>query len=394
MSSLYPVIAAFLACAFLGASPGWTASVVAQIGPEEAVIEDHAGDVLVTVPLSEPVPWKVRLVDDPARVMIEFSEVDWTVPPTNESTSVVSVETGRFAPEWSQMTLTLREPLVVNTAEMETLDGGGATLRVSLVPATAGDFRALAEEDAAQAAATHPPDEALVVAIDAGHGGFDPGAEAGGLVEADLMLFFAQRLQEELIRTGKFQVVMTRDEDVFVPLETRLTIAREAGADVFVSLHADTVEADAAHASGMTVYTLPEGRGDAASERLTERHAESDILSGADLSGAGDDVALALLDLARQDTQPRAAALSAAIVAAFQAAELVVNSHAERQAELAVLKSADMPSVLVELGFLSSQADVERLGSEPWQQEAVRALRNALLIWTDEDRLRSEVMRR
>ncbi len=394
MSRLVSLIAVLLACAALGAAQSRAGNALANVAGEGVAIEDQAGEVKITIPLTQAVPWRVRLADDPPRLVAQFSEVEWGEKPVVKSTSVGEVDTGRFAPNWTQMTLALREPLVVTTAEMATRDDGTAVLQIILTPATGGDFRAMAQAHADEAAEIAVDQPAPTVAIDPGHGGFDPGAEAGGLVESSLTLTVARRLKEELVRTGRFKVILTRDEDVFVPLETRLTIAREAEADIFLSLHADTVEEDAEHASGMTVYTLPATEGDAASQRLAERHAGTDILTGADLSGAGDDVALALLDLARLDTQPRAAALSSAIVSAFRAAELPVNTHPERQADLSVLKSADTPSVLIELGFLSSGEDVERLSSEMWQLEAVRALRNALLLWGDEDQLRNAAARR
>lgn len=395
MSRFHSVFAALAACAaVLCAPPVLAASALAHLGRGGATIEDRAGVVLVTVPLTLAVPWKVHLADDPPRLVIEFNDLEWSQPPKIASSSVSEVGTARHAPGWSQMVAVLREPLEVGSAEMETAPDGTATLIVRLSPTTAADFRAAAQVEAAVPPDAEQAPARPVIAIDPGHGGFDPGAEVGGLVEADITLAFARRLKEVLVRSGRFDVVLTRDEDVFVPLEDRLTLARAGGAGIFISLHADTLEADAGDASGVTVYTLSDEATDAASERLAERHEGSDIIAGADLSGAGDDVALALLDLARQDTQPRTAALSATLIAAFRAGELAVNSSPERRADLSVLKSADIPSVLIELGFLSSKADIARLESKVWQQEAARAVRDALLQWHDEDRLRSEAMRK
>ena len=108
----------------------------------------------------------------------------------------------------------------------------------------------------------------ISVTLDPGHGGIDPGAEAGGMNEADLMLSFARRLKEELLRAGRFDVTLTRTEDVFVALEARMTIARAAGADVFVSLHADALPDDAGQAAGLAVYTLSEDVAAVAALRL------------------------------------------------------------------------------------------------------------------------------
>lgn len=257
-----------------------------------------------------------------------------------------------------------------------------------MLPTTADAFRRLAVAPGSDAGAKAIPGGRTVVALDPGHGGRDPGAMAGGLVEADLMLAVARRLKEVLDGTGRFEVVLTREEDVFVPLETRLTRARAAGADVFLSLHADALEDGDGEASGLTVYRLDEDATDEADAILAARHGGGDILKGLDLTEAGDDVALALLDLARRDTLPRTESLQRTLVEAFRGAGLHVNSRPERAGAFAVLKSAEIPSVLIELGFLSSTRDRERLTAESWQTEAATAVADGLLRWQEEDRIR------
>ncbi len=231
-------------------------------------------------------------------------------------------------------------------------------------------------------------DGRVMVALDPGHGGVDPGAEAENMNEATLMLSFARRLKEELLRRGRFDVVMTREEDVFVPLETRMTLARSAGADVFISLHADALEADAGYASGLAVYTLSDDVTDAAALRLAERHAGDDILAGLDLTDAEDEIALVLLDLAQRETAPRSAALADVLVEAVGRAGLALNSKPRRDGAFSVLKAADMPSVLIELGFLSSAKDRERLMSEDWSTTAAHAIASGLALWADDEAVR------
>ncbi len=231
-------------------------------------------------------------------------------------------------------------------------------------------------------------DGKLRVALDPGHGGSDPGAEASGLDEASLVLEFAQRLQPVLEETGVFEVVLTRDDDERVALDRRLTVARRAGAEVFISLHADALEDGDGSASGVTVYTLADAEAERANKRLTERHARDDLLTGVDLTGTEDDVALTLLDLARRETMPRSQALAGHIIRSFDAGDLAVNSRPHRHGGFAVLKAADVPSVLVELGFLSSERDRNRLSSAAWLQGAAEAIRDGLLLWYDEDQLR------
>lgn len=204
------------------------------------------------------------------------------------------------------------------------------------------------------------PPPGLRIAIDPGHGGVDPGAQRAGLTEADLMLDIARELQTVLEASGH-EVVLTRTGDDFVSLSGRLTIARGFAADAFLSLHADALAEG--QATGATVYTLSAEASDAASARMAERHEGSDLIGGVDLTGQGDEIATVLLDLARVETGPRGLALADALVAALVAEGARVNTAPRRSAALAVLSAADFPSVLIEVGFLSSDADREVLAS-------------------------------
>jgi N-acetylmuramoyl-L-alanine amidase len=374
---------------FAAAQPLTTA--LARVAEPGAVIRDDGQGVVIEVPLTQSVPWRVFTLDQPARLVVEFSEVVWETVPSLASSTVIEVETGRERPGWSRLVAVLREPLVVDSAEMTVADDGRAMLTIALWPTTADDFRATVlapNSDAPSILSSQSTGfKPLIIALDPGHGGVDPGAQADDLIEADLMLSFARALKEDLVREGTFEVILTREDDVFVPLEERMTRARSAGADVFLSLHADALEADAGSASGMTVYTLSDDVSEAAARRLAERHAQDDILTGVDLGETEDEIAIILVDLAQRETAPRSDALAATLVNGFLAAGLAVNSRPNRHGGFAVLKAADMPSVLIELGFLSSKEDRERLTSDTWQAEAALAIRTALTGWAEEDAL-------
>ncbi len=372
-------------------------SALAQVGAEGVRVTDEGGTVVLTVPLSQAVPWKVSASDGPPRIVVGFGDVVWTESPEIVSESIVEARMAKARPGWSELSLVLREPLAVSSAEMIGAADGTAQLKVLMIPTTAEEFRNIADpaSEKGSGPVVVPKSGRMVVAIDPGHGGVDPGAVADDLVEADLVLAAARQLKEVLLRTGRFEVVLTREEDVFVSLETRLTRARAAGADVFLSLHADALEhTEDGSASGITVYRLPDSAAGEADALLAERHAANDLLKGVDLTGTGDDVALALLDLTRRDTAPRTRALQRMLVEAFRAGEMQVNSRPERQGAYSVLKSAEIPSVLIELGFLSSDKDRERLAAENWQNQAAVAVTEALMRWQDEDRLRLEALRK
>lgn len=376
-----------------------SSEVPAQLVGAGAVLEDAGGAVTLRVEISKAVPWRLQTLAAPARIVVDFAEVDWSQKPQVVSASVSDIRVGRYRPGWSRMVILLREPLAVDTAEMTTEADGQATLEVMLKPTTAEDFRATATErdpEPARAVNTVEPktSDKIRVALDPGHGGIDPGAEHSGLVEADLMLTFARGLKERLLRTGRFEVILTRQEDVFVPLEHRIGLAQAAGADVFLSLHADALEDGALQTSGVTAYTLSDSKADKAAVQLAERHAAHEILSGVDLSGAGDDVSVALIELAQRETTPRSEALATAIVSAVTTLGLEANTRPHRHGGFSVLKSPDIPSVLLELGYMSHPEDRARLNSPDWQSEAQQAVIDALLLWWDEDQLRRDAMRR
>ncbi|MGH1330531.1 MAG: N-acetylmuramoyl-L-alanine amidase [Paracoccaceae bacterium] len=384
-------------------------SALARILPQGAQLIDKGRGAVLELPLSQPVPFRIFTVDGPPRLVIDFSEVDWTGfdrEAFDRSERVEGVHVGLFRPGWSRMVLELNTPLALQEAGMQTGEGapeGGALVRLRLGAVSAQDFAAQAgvpleaqyagmdaREDLPPAKTRQSGDAPLVVVLDPGHGGIDPGAENGEIDEADLMLTFARELQEMLVRAGQFEVVLTRSEDVFVPLEERVSIARRAGADVFLSLHADALAEG--RASGATIYTLSDRASDVASQKLAERHDRADLIAGVDLSAQDDVVANVLMDLARTETAPRADALADALVAEL-APSVGMHKRPRLEAGFSVLKAPDIPSVLIELGFLSSPRDLERLRDPAWRAKAVWAIRDALIKWGEADAAQAQLLR-
>ncbi len=369
-------------------------SGLARLDPAASSVTEDDGGVSVRLGLSQPVPWRVRILDQPPRVLLDFREVDWTgldqlVFPKG---AIVDHRAGRFRPGWSRLVIELAGPMEVAQAAMVT--DGPVTVDLRLVPTDAATFErraALPEPpewdlpDAVPLAAptASAPGDAVIVVLDPGHGGLDPGAEREGTSEADLMLTFARELKDVLVRDGTFQVVMTREEDVFVPLEARISAAREARASVFLSLHADALAEG--EAVGATIYTLSDEASDAASVALAERHDRDDLLAGIDLSAQDDVVAGVLMDMARTETSPRVARLSQAFEAAFRAASVTMHREPQQRAGFSVLKSPDIPSALIELGFLSSAADFKRLTDPNWRAGMAGAIVAGLKAWHAED---------
>ena len=368
-------------------------SALARLVPDQSAITVLGDDMQVTLGLTQPVPWRVRLLDTPPRVVIDTREVDWSgLPDIGQTGPMVALRAGIFRPGWSRLVMELSGPYLLTVAEMATSDSGAA-MRLTLTPATSQAF-------ATAASLPEPPEWSLpkpaevpvlpprgtgpvMVVLDPGHGGLDPGAERDGQTEAALMLTFARELKEVLLRDGRFAVTMTRDDDVFVPLETRISIARAAGAQVFISLHADALAEG--QASGATIYILSEEASDEASATLAERHDRDDLLAGVDLTEQDDLVAAVLMDMARTVTEPRTDRLAQALEGAIKAAEVRMHREPLQRAGFSVLKSPDIPSVLIELGFLSSARDLGRLVDPVWRATMAGALRDGLLAWVAED---------
>ena len=378
---------------------------LARLDVAASSIVDVRGGVEVTLVLSQAVPWRVLTRDDPRRVILDFQEIAWAgVSPQALGTSkrVQAVRIGTFRPGWSRMVLELTAPLIVDTAGMRTdPSSGAAVITLRLARTDAAGF--------AQAVAARPPEADLwalpapvpqtpkadsgdtIVVLDPGHGGIDPGAQRDGLREADLMLTFAREVEEALIRQGGYQVILTRTNDVFVPLAERVAIARAAKADVFLSLHADAITQG--EASGATVYTLSDQASDPASAQLAERKSREDVLLGADVTEKGDQVADILMDLARVEVTPRADALADALVEGLRGTVGRLHKRPRLEAEFAVLKAPDVPSVLLEVGFMSDAQDLSDLQKPQWRAQVALGIVQALEIWVVADALRAERVR-
>ena len=366
-------------------------------GAPSNISDGWFGGTTLELHLSQGVPFRVFLLEEPARLVVDFREADWTGITTAdllpEPGRVTGLRFGPFQPGWSRLVADLAEPMLPDEIGMPVDKASGkATLEISLKSVSPEAFAAAAGAPVdpswtmALAAAPVPPpppgSDRFRVVLDPGHGGIDPGAEAGGLTEKDLMLSFALALRDTLMRDG-IDVVLTRDTDVFVALETRVAMAHRAEADLFISLHADILRQGGA--KGATVYTLSDEASDTATEHLAARHNRSDIIAGADLTGSDDQVAGILLDLARQETEPRSVAAAKALVAGMDAAGGPMNRQPLRNAGFSVLKSADIPSVLIEIGFLSSERDLDNLRDPIWRAVMVTAIADSIVAWRDED---------
>lgn len=221
-------------------------------------------------------------------------------------------------------------------------------------------------------------DETLpLVVIDPGHGGHDPGASRDRLQEKTLTLDLAKALRDELLASRRVRVAMTRSDDRFLILEERYGIARRLGADLFLSLHADA--ADNPAATGATVYTLSETASDREAARLATRENRSDLINGVDLGRQAGDVGAILIDLSQRETM-RTSADFARLLVREARDDFAFRPTPHRLAGLLVLKAPDMPSVLIEAGYISNPGDASFLGSREGQRRFARGVREAVVV--------------
>ena len=223
------------------------------------------------------------------------------------------------------------------------------------------------------------PSRPLIV-IDPGHGGHDPGARnsKSGAVEKDVTLAVAAALRDELLKGGRVRVAMTREDDSFLALEERFGLARDMGAALFISIHADASEETGAH--GATVYTLSDVASDAEAERLAARENRANILGGVDLSNKSTAVSSILIDLMQRETMT-ASAKFAELLHRETAPAVAFRTPWHRRAALVVLRAPDTPSILFETGYISNDEEAERLRSVEGRRKLAQAAARAVSIY-------------
>lgn len=391
-SRLAPLaLAALLALAGLGqAGPAGAAPVVSDIR-----IGTHPDKLRVVLEAGEKLPVTAFELAGPYRVVLDLPDVDWRIDPAGgekASGFIGGYRFGQFAPGRSRMVFDLTRPAVVEKAfHLPPAGGRPWRLVVDLKPVTAEAFaahlarpgpkpEALPEKAAIYVPPPRPRPEGArpkkIVVIDPGHGGVDPGAVGrGGIYEKRITLAMGIQLRDELNKRGRYQVVMTRDRDIFLPLRDRVAMARAAGADLFISLHADSIKNR--RVRGASVYTLSETASDREAAELAAQENKADLIAGMDLTGENSEVANILIDLAQRETMNHSAGFARLLVDEMsKATRFLRKSH--RFAGFAVLKAPDVPSVLVEMGYLSNAADEKQLVSRAYRADLARAIGDAV----------------
>jgi N-acetylmuramoyl-L-alanine amidase len=373
----------------------WLSGVVAHAAPVASAVRlgEHPEHTRFVLELSESVDYRLFTLADPYRIIVELPDIEWRLPKTagiKGAGLVKSYRYGLFGKKRSRVVLDLFKPVRIKAQFLlPPEDGKPARLVLDLVPSTPEDFivssgwpadtapeQPKAAETVKDSAPVNTRDGRFVVVLDAGHGGVDPGATGvNGAHEKDIALDMVKAVRDELKKRGSYVVVLTREDDTFIALKDRVRAARGVKADLFISIHADSL--DGGGVSGASVYTLSETASDKEAEELARSENEADVISGVDLAGETNEVTNILIDLAQRETKNRSVVFAQmALPELARHTGLLQQPH--RFAGFRVLKAPDVPSVLIELGFLSNSQDEEALTSPKWRKGMARAIARAV----------------
>ena len=380
------------------ASPAASEVSFARLLNEGSFAKDRFfGGLEINLKLTQGVPYKMNFLEEPISLIIDFSTVRFDeidLRKLNRSKNIELIKVEELDSKWSRLLIQFKDYWNIENTEMRINSSDGSAIISILLKTVSEDiFKSKnvnstsilkSKNLAVTAKSSVIKNNEFVVVLDPGHGGKDPGAEAGGYRESNLMLELAAAVKESLIRNTDFKVILTRNEDVFLSLDDRITIATQSGADLFISLHADAVIEG--EASGTTVYLLSENATDKMSAQLASRHDRSEILRDVDLSGIDSQVASVLIDMARQETKPRNEAIASFILRVFKEQITELSSQPLRYAAFSVLKSPDIPSILIEAGFMSTPSDLQNLITPKWRVEFADALSEAISRWQIKDK--------
>jgi N-acetylmuramoyl-L-alanine amidase len=395
-------------------APAKTGTVSNPSGLPPVVISARIGEHLdrtrFVVELSDPLKFTVFTLSNPDRVVIDMPEVLWrlTSPDHPQGTGAVrSYRYGLFRPGDSRFVIDLNTPVSAGQPMILPPEGGnGYRIVLDLFPTTQAKFEqtagwpselrakeAAAEKLAALPALPQPSPSAgytanvvpvpppqistrKIVVLDPGHGGIDSGTVGtDGTLEKNVVLDEGLRLRKVLEARG-YTVHMTRDTDVFIPLPERVNISRGYGADLFISLHADSNPDTSVN--GASIYTLSASGSDKEAAALARKENQSDIIAGVDLSGENSPVASILIALAQRDTMNRSSRFAENAVGELSQATDILPREPHRSAAFAVLKAPDVPAVLIELGYLSNNGDRSQMVTDHWRDGVAGAIGNAV----------------
>ncbi len=386
-------------------------------------IGTHPDATRLVLELSRKAEFRAFMLQNPTRLVLDLPTFDWRaqMPKPPPGSMVGAIRNGLLQPGISRIVVDIAEPAILKSAFFLPAGSGisdrvvidfarangplptgneqmfgslsAAPPKFQLEPqikpqpkSFAGEIKLEQQSHSLQTPAAYIPDEPPasfnnkttkgpkpMIVIDAGHGGDDPGAlGAEGAKEKNVTLAAAQELKKQLEATGRYRVHLTRSTDIFIKLQDRVAIGRKQGADLFISLHADSI--DKPGVSGASIYTLSNKASDAQTAKLAARENQADLIAGVDLSHEDKEVANILIDLAMRDTMNQSKFFANTIVREAGRGGIQMLEKPHRFAGFAVLKAPDVPSVLIEMGFMSNRREVNQLSSPEYRKKIAGAI--------------------
>jgi len=355
------------------------------------------------VGLERKVEYRVFAISNPNRVVVELPDITMQLPAIDENKPVGlvrAVRAGLAAPGTTRIVIGVTQPVVVESSTIEQDDKGLSRLAIVIRPAGGAGIKDFAEPSALGAAglqlqpplprpAVRPTERAAkafkpVIVLDPGHGGYDSGAVKFGTVEKNVVLAFSLVLRDQLEKTGRYKVLMTRHDDTFIPLDDRTKYAERNRANIFIAIHADYSDTGS-RARGATIYTLRDGVAKNL-ERSAKGNAAENVLSAEEIDTVkkvSDDVGAVrgiLTDLAERDLEMthERTGMFAKTVIENMGESTPMRNEPDQQAAFRVLKTAQFPSVLIELAYVTNKQDASNLQSDGWREKVAQSIVSAI----------------
>lgn len=389
-----------LALTLLSSSLVVAAAESATVAVKDIRLGVTAERTRLVLDLGAKVDFDIFLLDRPRRVVVDLPSLAWPTDQPTVDGLVQKIRFGQFTADKSRLVIDAKGPVrVAKSFLLPPSSGLPHRLVIDLVKTGNKEFAdqvakdRAAKRSAKKAAPAPTPftpkprkqaNSKPVIVLDAGHGGVDPGALGRKAREKSVTLNFTRELAKQLRKTGKYKVYLTRNRDIYIPLRQRVNIARKHNADLFISIHADAIKRK--NVRGMSIYTLSETASDKEAAALAKKENQSDIIAGIDFADQPPEVANILIDLAQRETKNLSVKFANLVVDnARGKTRLLDRTH--RFAGFRVLKAPDVPSVLIELGFLTNRSDEKQLLSTAWRRKVAGALVDSMNGFFDASRL-------
>lgn len=378
----------------------WAASVRA-LSVDQVRFGVHPDKIRMVLDLSQITDYRVFALDNPYRLVVDLKSFEWRAGKIAKpgQAGIKDIRQGPLQPGISRIVFDMERPIMIGSAFLlPRQDDKPDRIVIDYQAVSETEFQksksrihgTLVASDIYQTSSLNRPEaesapvpkqkpalktqEKPLIVIDPGHGGVDPGAIGiGNVYEKNITLALAKELKKELEATNRYKVIMTRDSDIFIKLADRVKYARDHEADLFVSIHADTI--NKSDVRGTSIYTLSKEASDAQTAALAEKENKADLIAGIDLSVEDEQVANILFDFARTETMNESKFFANTLVQKMQGNGMTLLPNPHRYAGFAVLKAPDIPSILIEAGFMSNRKEVERLRQPAHRRKLAHTIR-------------------